>query len=142
MRTSCGRAAVRRRAFTLVEVTITALLLVVAMTVTAQLLGWVAAERRAVERRQCAIQEAANLMERLTSRPWSELTSETLARVPLSDEARQTLPGAELSVAAETSTAPVAARRLSLRLRWRNRSGGWEAPVRLTAWAYRKGEER
>jgi type II secretory pathway pseudopilin PulG len=139
----CGStASQRRRAFTLLEVTITALLLIIAMTVTLQVLGWVATERRAADRRQCALHEAANLMERVAGRRWDELTPETLRRITLSDEAKQALPGAELSMAAEESKEPAPARRISLRLRWRNRSGGWESPILLTAWAYRNGEHR
>jgi Tfp pilus assembly protein PilV len=138
-----GHAAAtwRRRAFTMVEVAITSLLLVIAMTVTLQVLGWVASERRAVDRRQYAIHEAANLMERLAARPWDQLTTGAVKDLALSELARQTLPGAELSVAAEETGEPIGAKRLSVRLRWRNRAGGWEAPVRLSAWTYRPGEK-
>jgi hypothetical protein len=67
------------------------------------------------------------------------LTTGAVRNLALSDVARQTLPGAELSVAAEENGEPIASKRLSLRLRWRNRAGGWEAPVRLSAWTYRPG---
>ncbi|HEX8202509.1 MAG TPA: prepilin-type N-terminal cleavage/methylation domain-containing protein, partial [Isosphaeraceae bacterium] len=56
-----------RRGFTLVEMAAAAAILMVAMTLTVQLVGWVATERRAAEQRTRAIQEAANLMERLTA---------------------------------------------------------------------------
>ncbi|WP_406701009.1 hypothetical protein V5E97_19675 [Singulisphaera sp. Ch08] len=132
----------RRRAFTMVEVAITSLLLVIAMTVTLQVLGWVATERRAVERRQCALSESANLMERLAARPWDELTADALKDVKLSESATRALPGAELSVAVADKTESGGSKLLSLRLRWRNRAGGWEAPVRLSAWTYRSGRGR
>ena len=67
----------RRRAFTMVEVTLLAFLLAVAMTTTVQVLGWVATQRRAVERRQWAIQEVANLMEHLTAEPWDRVTPDS-----------------------------------------------------------------
>ncbi|SIO07892.1 hypothetical protein SAMN05444166_2340 [Singulisphaera sp. GP187] len=137
-----ARAFTGRRAFTMVEVAITSLLLVIAMTVTLQVLGWVAAERRSVDRRQCAIRESANLMERLTARPWDELTAVALKEIKLSEPAARTLPGAELSVTADEKTESGGSKRLSLRLRWRNRAGGWEAPVRLSAWTYRGGRQR
>lgn len=132
----------KRRAFTMVEVAITSLLLVVAMSVTLQVLGWVAAERRIVDRRQCAIRESANIMERLVARPWEALTAAALEEVRLSEQATRTLPGAELTVAADDKTELGGSKRLSLRLRWRNRAGGWDAPVRLNAWTYRGGRER
>ena len=71
----------KRRAFTAVEVALAVFLMAVAMTATVQVLGWVASERRAVERRQWAVQEVANLMERLTAAPWERVTPES-ARGP------------------------------------------------------------
>ena len=46
-----------------------AVMLMIAMALTMKVVGWVAAERRAWDRRQWAAQEAANLMERVTGRP-------------------------------------------------------------------------
>jgi hypothetical protein len=127
---------------TLVELTIAALLLGVAMTATVQILGWVAAERRSLERRQCAVQEAGNLMERLSARPWDRLPAAGVRDVTLSEPARRLLPGAELTVAVDEPdrTGPVESKRIALRIRWRNRAGGWDAPVRLSAWTYRRPE--
>lgn len=130
----------RRRGMTLVELTIAAVLLGVAMTATVQILGWVAAERRSLERRQCAAQEAANLMERLAARPWNRLSPAEVRDVALSEPARRLLPGAELTVAVDepSRTGPVASKRIALRIRWRNRAGGWDAPVRLSSWTFRQ----
>ncbi len=69
----------RRRGFGLVEMTIACVLLAAAMAATLQVVGWVALERRAVERRERAVLEASNLMERIAARPWDELTTEALA---------------------------------------------------------------
>jgi Tfp pilus assembly protein PilV len=126
-----------RRAFTMVEVTLSVFLLVVAMTATVQILGAVATQRRAAERRQWAIQEVANLMEHLTAEPWDRVTADSALGLSLSEEIRRKLPEPELTVdVAETDREP-GEKRLAIRLRWRNRSGTWEAPVRLTAWIAR-----
>ncbi|MDR3638652.1 MAG: hypothetical protein P4L84_32905 [Isosphaeraceae bacterium] len=130
---------VRRRGFTVFELAIAVILLSVAMTVTVQLLGAIALERRTVGRRELAAQEVANLMEHLTARPWANLTAESLKDALLSNEARQALPGAELKVGVEAADAPggVPGKRVSIKLRWRNRAGEFDAPVRLTTWVYR-----
>jgi Tfp pilus assembly protein PilV len=132
-----GAAALsRRRGQSMIEVAVTALMLVIAMSMTLHVLTWVAAERRALDRRQFALQETANLMERLTARPWDELTSETAKRETLAEPARQALPGAELSVGVDEAK-DHASKRVTIALRWRTRAGTWDAPVRLTAWTYR-----
>jgi hypothetical protein len=132
----------RRRAFTTCEVALALFLLAVAMTVTVQVLGLVAAERRAAERRQWAIQEVANVMEHLTAESWERLSTESARGLAVSGEIRRKLPGAELAIDVQEPGAGRMEKRLAVRLRWRNRAGGWEAPVRLTAWVARPRSDR
>ena len=117
-------------------------LVAVAMTATVQVLGWVAHERRAVERRQWAVQEVANLMERVSALPWDQVTPESARALALSEAVRGKLPGPELTIEVDPKDAERGTKRLAIRLRWRNRSGAWEAPVRLTAWIARQGGAR
>jgi hypothetical protein len=119
-------------------VALTILLLGVAMSSMVHVLGWVAAERRSVERRQLATQEAANLMEHLTAEPFEKLTADSARGLSVSDEARRRLPGAELAIDVDRKAAAEDTKRLAIRLRWRNKAGAWEAPVRLTAWVARR----
>jgi Tfp pilus assembly protein PilV len=126
----------RRRGFTLIETGIAAVMLAVAMGLTVQVIAWVAAERRASERRRCAVQEVANVMERVTARTQAHLTPEAARDFQLSEPARGVLPGAELSVSMEEI--PAGSRRVSIRLRWKNRGGEWDAPVRLSSWVGRR----
>jgi len=114
-------------------------LLMIAMTLTVKVLGWVALERRAAERRQRAVIEVANVMERITAYPFEEVTPALARRITLSETARQRLPDAELALDVSDG-APVAgraARRIAIRLRWRGSAGEWDAPVRLTSWIER-----
>jgi hypothetical protein len=128
-----------RRGYLLVELSMATMLLAVAMVLTVQLLGWTASERRAVERHERAVQEAANLMERLTALPWDRATPEAAAAVQLSPSSRQALPGCELTASVVSLGTDPPAKRIRVLIRWRNRSGVFEAPVRLTAWIYRSG---
>ena len=75
--TMIGRSTrARRRGSLLVEVAMATVLLMIAMTLTVKVLGFVALERRACERRQRAMLEVANLMERITAYPFDEVTPE------------------------------------------------------------------
>jgi hypothetical protein len=133
-----GSLARTRRGSLLVEVAMAMALLMIAMALTVKVVGWVAHERRAAERRERAIAEVANLMERVTAYPFEQVTPELAARITLSEAARQSLKGAELTidVAGQTASAAAqtAAKRIAIKLRWRDQSGEWVAPVRLTSW--------
>ena len=110
----------------------------IAMTLTVKVLGWVGVERRAWDRRQWAAQEISNLMEEAASRPFAEVSAAGLKGLALSPHARALLPGAELAaeVAENEPTGGPGSKRVAIRLRWHNRSGEWDAPVRLTSWVY------
>jgi len=77
----------RRRGYGLLELTLSVILLLAAMMMMVKMLGWVASERRAAERRQWAAQELSNAMERIVSEPFERVTTErasaVLADVPL-----------------------------------------------------------
>ncbi len=119
----------------LVELVIAAGLLAVILSLTVKVLGQVGQQRRAAERRQRALVEASNAMERITARPYDEITSQNAGAVKLSPDATATLPGAELNVdVRDESVSGVSSRRVAVRLRWRGSAGEWEAPVRLVTW--------
>ena len=130
-----------RRGSLLVEMTIAAAMLSVAMVMTVQVLGYSGQQRRASDQRQRAMLEVANLMERITAEPFDEVTAERARRLKIAPAAAGSLPGAELAVeVAGANAAPGPgglAKRIAIRLRWKGRSGEWEAPVRLTTWIER-----
>lgn len=131
-----------RRGYVMVELVMATLLLAAAMVLTVQILGWLASERRAADRRERAALEAANLMEHLTAQPWDAITPEAAGALELSSSAHQALPGAELKATVTRTEGDPPAKRIGIALRWRNRSGQFEAPVRLTAWVHSPGRAR
>lgn len=114
-------------------------MLAIAMALTVKVLGWVAMERRASDRRQWAAQEVCNLMERVTAKPYDAVSEGSVGNVVLSPQARQMLPGAELrvEVVEDGPAGGKGSKRVAVQLRWHDRSGGWDAPARLTSWIYR-----
>lgn len=142
MTASRSRARPTRRGFGLIEMTITVMLLGVGMVVTMQVVGWVANERRGVERRERAVLEASNLLERAAARPWDELTATALDALPLGEATARALPGASLAWKVAEVDGPAPSKRITVEIRWRNHSGNTEAPVRLVAWVYRREGSR
>jgi len=131
-----------RRGSLLAEVTMAAVLLMIAMTLTIKVMGYAGMERRSTERRQRALLEVGNLMERITAYEFDQVTAGLAAQMTLSDEARRTLPDAELVVNIADNVPPAGhkAKRIGIKLRWRDRNGEWERPVRLTSWIERREE--
>jgi hypothetical protein len=127
-----------RRGFGLVEMAMTGVLIAAGMAATLQVVSWVALSRRAVERRERAVVEASNLMERICARPWEEITTESLGTLRLSEAASAFLVASSLNVKVEPIEANPARKKITLEIRWRDRSGRTEAPVRLIAWAFRR----
>ena len=130
-----------RSGFTLVEVAVTSLMVAITMILLVQVLSVVASERKNIDRRQCATREVANLMERLTRLPEHELGAAEISRSELSASAKANLPGADLSVKVDPSADPKG-QHIRIALRWRNRAGSWEAPVRLDSWVFPRGGAR
>lgn len=131
-----------RRGSLLAETAVSGMLLVIALGLVAQVVAAVANQRRTWDRRQIAVFEAANLMERLAARPFDELTAEGVKDLTVSDEAKRSLPEVQVdvSIIEPDSTAGEGAKRLVLRLQWRNRAGDWDAPVWLTSWVHPRKE--
>jgi hypothetical protein len=129
-----------RRGSLLAEVAMATVMLLIGMTLALKVTAYTAHQRRSADQRQRAVQEVANAMERVTAYPFNEVTAERGRALAISPTAAQTLPDAELTIAVDESPpgAGRSAKRIAIRLRWRNRAGEWEAPVRLTTWIERR----
>jgi hypothetical protein len=136
-KTGSGRSI--RRGSLLAEMTISAAMLAVVMVLTVKVLGFAGQQRRSAEQRQRAMVEVANLMERITAEPFDEVTPERARRLSIAPETAGSLPGAEVTVEVkgERPSPNRSAKRIAVRLRWKGRSGEWEAPARLTTWIER-----
>ncbi len=136
------RSVRSRRGSLLAETAMSAVMLIIAMGLITKVVGSVAVQRRVWDRRQTAVFEGANLMERLTARPFDALSTENVKNLTLSQQAAQSLPDGQLQVNIVEND-PVGgddSKRIAVNIRWRNRAGEWDAPVKLTSWVYRRKE--
>jgi hypothetical protein len=133
-----------RRGAILADVGLAAIVLMVAMSLMLKVLSTVAQERRSADHRQRAALEAANLMERITAYPFDRVTPELVRGMKVSESARRSLHDCELAIDVQGGEgAPSTdrdSRRISITLRWREPSGQWQRPVRLTSWTLRPGD--
>ncbi len=140
-RASRKRTRTRRPGYGLAEVAMALMLLMAAMTFTVKALGLVAAERKSADRRLYAGLAVSNVLERATSLPFADVSEENVRAIAEAAHAEQALPGAnwQVTVVAESS-GPLAAKRISLRLSWNQRSENAEAPLRLSAWVFQSSQ--
>ncbi|HEX4145536.1 MAG TPA: prepilin-type N-terminal cleavage/methylation domain-containing protein [Pirellulales bacterium] len=130
-----------RRGVTLIEVSVSILLVASLGSLLVGALVSRARQERAIDRRELAVAEAANLMEQLTSLAWNDLTQKRLAPLKLSENLRQSIPAAALEVAVETPPDKPEGKRISIKIDCPGPSGQATRPVRLTSWVYRIGPE-
>ena len=127
----------KRRGFTLLEVSVALLVLAVLTTICLQFFAAANDQRRQVFAHLTATQEAANLLERAEAVGWDELTFRNAARLKLSDQARQTLPDPRVEMLVDESSGTPPARRVVVAVHWRPQPGEPEREVRLVAWRYK-----
>ena len=130
-----------RGGFTLVEMIVAGILLSVVMTVSMQMLAGYSKQQRLANRRQLAVAELANLIERITARPFSTVTTDNLQSLTINDAARARLPDAELRIEVNDQAGPPKGKQIRADIRWRQVGGEFTAPVRLATWIYAHTEE-
>jgi len=91
-----------RRAFALFEVIVAIGVLSALVGLVVELLASTSTQQRATDHRVLATLEAANAAEQATALGWADATPERLEKIKLSQSAQQSLPSAELAIAAVT----------------------------------------
>ena len=127
---------VKRRAFTLLELIAASVLIGAMLTLCLQVLAATTAARRRAETRMIALQQSANVMERLAAVPWEELNEENVQKLELDKQVRRLLPDAQLEIQLATPPDEPQARRITVSIGWSDRTGQAVGPVRLVAWRY------
>jgi Tfp pilus assembly protein PilE len=128
----------KRRGMLLIEMAVAGVLLLALTAVCVKYFAVTAMQRRALDQRQTALSEAANIMELLTAEPWSNLTPETLAKISLSPETKSALIEGELKIDLTDENTKPNAKRITVTIRWQDQNGQWIEPVRLVAWRYQR----
>ena len=106
-------------------------------TLVAQIVAWSAVERRSTQRREIALAEAANAMERLAAGDSQLLKSHPTTEIPLSPTAKEMLPSGKLTSEIQEPKDPLDGKRIVIEVSWLNQAGEPEIPVRLVTWVWR-----
>lgn len=137
--TSRRSRAGRRCGVTLLETVVTLGLVGVVLSTIAPVTRWSHAQRRASDRRELAIQTAANQLERFSARGWDEITQAAADQVVLPAEAASRLPEASLTISVDPVESATPAKRITVAIAWTNRAGRRVPPATLTAYVFAPG---
>ncbi|MEX2113398.1 MAG: hypothetical protein WD845_09445 [Pirellulales bacterium] len=129
-----------RRGVMLLEALVAGLLLAVMLGLVLRALSVTAIERRRVDHRAIALQEAAGVLERATALSWDDLDPQRLARIQLSPTVDDLLPQPTLVWTVTPDESQPGAKRIRVDLAWRDLRGQQPASVRLNYWAYAPAE--
>ena len=94
------------------------------------------------DRHFVAQQTLENLLEQFTHHPWSEINSAQIEQLELPPWVVSKLPHALLRGEVTDESEPVQAKRITLRLGWRNGPEGARKPLVLTTWIYPRPEQQ
>ena len=128
----------RRDGGLLVELMGAVVVMSAAFAIAVPVIGKTGALRRQAEQRQLALQEAANLMERVAALPWNDISQETLKKLELSATARRSLRSPQLGIELAKPVGPVPTKQVVIQVRWRDATGHPVRPVWLVAWFYQR----
>src|SRR5262245_40509808 len=124
----------KQRGMTLVELSVSLVVLGVAMAALVQLVGLAASQRRAMAQRRIALQEVANQAERIALLPWAETAPDKLTSWQPSAELAGVLPAATCRVVISDEAGTPRSRKIRLEVAWTNAGGAAVDPVTLTVW--------
>ena len=126
----------RRKASSMIEVIVAMFILASLITAVTKVTILTAHQRRAVQRRQLAFSETANLMERAAATPWNETTTQDFSNFKIPPYLKQQLPSATLKIEVDEVPKPLPAKRITIEVFWNNAAGQQVEPVRLVSWKY------
>jgi hypothetical protein len=126
----------RRRAMTVLELTVALFILTTAMVAIVQLVATTATQRRAIEQRRIALQEIANQAERIALMSWDETAPGLLTSWQPSSDLSAVLPQATCTAQITDEAGSPTYRRIRLLLIWPN-AAGQPLESTLTIWKFR-----
>jgi hypothetical protein len=129
----------RREGNLTIECLAAIMLAAIALTGVSQLLVFAGRQQYIHEQRRFAASAAANVTEKLMTRPFEQLTTENLDAFQLPPEARDLLPAATVAIRVTELEGTPAAKQVQVTVNWRNGSHQPEQ-FQLLSWRYDRGD--
>jgi Tfp pilus assembly protein PilV len=132
----------RRRGISIFEVAVSAVVLGAVVTTAAQLVQWSVTLHQVALKRRCALEAATSVLDRISARPWSAITADSVKNASLPAESKEFLVDARLSVAVSLEGAQPRGKKIAVEISWGERLGTRTQHVQLTTWVFQSGNEK
>ena len=127
---------------TIFEVAVSAVVLGAVVTTAAQLVQWSVTLHQVALKRRCALEAATSVLDRISARPWSAITTDSLKNVSLPAEAKEFLADSQLSVAVSDEGQQPHGKKITVAISWAERLGTRTQHVQQTTWVFQSGNEK
>jgi hypothetical protein len=129
----------RRRAVSLLDVTVCAGMIAVLLAVTGQVTVAIRRQARALQHHALAIRAVESALESIVAKPWDEVNDDAIDSLPLPAEVQLRWPAAKLEGDVVESADPVPGKRITIELILPKEVQA--RPVKLSAWVFRAPAE-
>lgn len=131
----------RNAGITIIELTVTMILLGMLLSLVVPLLGIVNKQQREAERRVVAVQLVDNLMERFTAEEYDDITQAAAEELALARQEASFFPAAKLEVSVQETSSGLAGKQITITLTWNDSDGMPVTPARLTSFVFPDGRQ-
>jgi prepilin-type N-terminal cleavage/methylation domain-containing protein len=124
-----------RNGFTLMELAVAVSVFAVLLATSMKMVTLVSHQARVNEQRRIALQTMQSLSEQIGNIPWDNLPAAASNQLPLPESAVAHLPDAQLKIAVNDETDPIA-KRIVVEITWKGSGADRAGPVQLTSWVF------
>lgn len=135
-----ARVRSSRRGTMLVEIIVSAAMLGTLLIIINQMVVRLHKQSAALDKHRFAQVTLENLLEEFTALEWSEISTESISQLSLSDLAKSKLHQVTLEGDVELEQEPVPAKRVQLRMSWQGESGVAQS-LGLATWVFQSVED-
>jgi hypothetical protein len=132
----------RRRAMTIFEVAVSAVVLGAVVTTAAQLVQWSEKLHQVALKKRCALEAATTVLDRISAREWSAISPESVKNISLPAEAKEFLADPIIAVNVVNEGEGPRGKKIAVEISWGERAGKRTQHVHLATWVFRPGTEK
>jgi hypothetical protein len=127
---------------TIFEVAVSAVVLGAVVTTAAQLVQWSVNLHQVALKKRCALEAATSVLDRISARPWSAITADSVKNVSLPPEAKEFLADGRLSATVSDEAEQPRGKKIAVEISWAERAGTRTQHVHLSTWVFQSGNEK
>ena len=107
-----------------------------------ELVQWSVTLHQVALKKRCALEAATSVLDRISARPWSAITADSVKNVSLPPEAKEFLADGRLSATVSDEAEQPRGKKIAVEISWAERAGTRTQQVHLSTWVFQSGNEK